>query len=309
MPQHARRSALDLLRRPAGRLFVSALICAGAAASATTFFAIARADEPVAATTAAPSATAPATTSPATATSAPTVSPEASAWLDKIEAKAATIRTLECKLRYDRTQGLLKDTQARFGSLTYRTGPVPGFAVHFDRLYVDGRNERSNRWYIYDGTWLVEKLEDQKQFFKRQIVPPDAPADRRDPLALGEGPFAVPVTMNKQRVLRRYQVELVPPVALPASADPAKGELANSVHIRMVPHDQDSASFQEIDIWYDRESLLPVKVRSLNDSKTESVIQLREPQVNQPIESGVFDTSLPKGEGWRTEVTPWEKGH
>lgn len=239
--------------------------------------------------------------SAATANSAPALSPEASAWLDKIETKAKTIKTLEAKLKYERTQGLLKDTQTRFGSLIYRTGPMPGFVVHFDRLVIDDRPERRSRWYIYDGTWLVEKLEDQKQFFKRQIVPPDAPADRRDPLALGEGPFAVPVTMNKERVLRRYQVELVPPAE--------KEVPANSVHLKLVPHDADSASFQEIDIWYDRDSLLPVKVRSLNDSQTESVITLREPQVNQPIDAGAIDTSLPKGDGWRTEVTPWEKGH
>lgn len=256
---------------------------------------------PPAAPTTAPASSPSPTTAPASSADLPAdLAPEAAAWLDKIQAKASTIRTLEARLRYDRTQGLLKDTQTRFGSLVYQTAPTPRFAVHFDRLVVDERSERRSRWYIYDGVWLVEKLEDQKQFFKRQVVPPDAPAERRDPLALGEGPFAVPVTMNKERVLRRYRVEL----PAPDKADPA-----NTVRLRLTPRDLDAASFQEIDIWYDRGSLLPIKVRSVNDSQTESVIQIREPQVNTPIEPSVFDTSPPKSEGWRVEVTPWEKAH
>src|SRR5690606_9605697 len=97
----------------------------------------------------------------------PAVSPEVDAWLTKLEARSDEIRTLTARLRYDKIDALLGDEQRRFGMLHYQAGPPARFAVHFDRLVVDGnRGRQQNRWYVFDGRWLVERLDDEKQFRK-----------------------------------------------------------------------------------------------------------------------------------------------
>ncbi|MBL4700342.1 MAG: hypothetical protein JKX85_03710, partial [Phycisphaeraceae bacterium] len=78
--------------------------------------------------------------------------------LDRIEAKSDTIQTYQADIRFDQIQGLLGDQQTRFGKLYYVVKPHVKFAVHFQRVVIDGKLREQNRQWIYDGTWLVEKL-------------------------------------------------------------------------------------------------------------------------------------------------------
>jgi hypothetical protein len=233
----------------------------------------------------------------ATQPAADATSPEAVAWLDRIQEKSSQIKTLQADLRYDRNQGLVGDKQRRFGTLVFQTGPPKKYAIHFDRLLVDGRIDKQDRWYIFDGTWLVERLDAEKQFTKRQIVAPGTAADKADPLDLGEGPFALPITAKKDRLLQRFNVALV------ASE---KDDPANSIHLKLTPRENFKSDYTQVDMWYDRASLLPVHVRTLDESENETVILVTKPRVNDPVEDKVFDTSEPKGDGWRVETTPWE---
>src|SRR5262245_27236656 len=66
------------------------------------------------------------------------IDPAVDALLDRIEAKSKDLRTFKADLRYDRNQILVSDKQRRFGSIVYVVGPPAKFAVHFDRLVVDG---------------------------------------------------------------------------------------------------------------------------------------------------------------------------
>ncbi len=231
-------------------------------------------------------------TQPADATS-----PAASDWLDRIQQKSSQIKSLQADLRYDRNQGLVGDKQRRFGSLVFQAGPPKKYAIHFDRLLVDGRLDKQDRWYIFDGQWLVERLDAEKQFIKRQIVAPGAPADKADPLDLGEGPFALPITAKKDRILQRFSVAVI---------DAEKDDPVNSVHLKLTPRENFKSDYTQIDMWYDRESLLPVRVRTLDESENETVILMTKPRVNEPVDDKVFDTGEPKGDGWRIDTTPWE---
>jgi len=222
--------------------------------------------------------------------------------LDRIEKKSGAIKTLQARLVFDRIQGLLGDTQRRLGSLVYVAGPPAKFSAHFDELRVDGRSEKKNRWYIFDGTWLVEKLADTnpKQFLKRQIVPPDAKPEQANPLALGGGPFVLPINMNRKLVLERFRV------TLPAE-DKAK-DPAHTVHLLLKPLADPRSEVTAIDLWYDRESLLPVKVRTFaQDSENESIILLKDHKLNAELDAQTIDTSEPKETGWEVSVTPWKK--
>jgi hypothetical protein len=248
----------------------------------------------------------PAETTTATAPAQPASSPsqrvttdEAIAWLDKLEAQSKTTRTLKADLRYDRTQGLLGDRQRRFGSIVYESGPPARYAIHFTRVLIDRRSDDQSRWYIFDGQWLVEKLDDQKQFFAHEIVEPGTPPERANPLALGEGPFAVPIAAEKARILARFDAVVIPP----ADTDPKE-----SVHLRLTPRPGVRINFTAIDLWYDRQTLAPLQARTQDESENISLIVLSKVQLNESADTALMDTRPPsaKGEqGWREELRPW----
>lgn len=227
-------------------------------------------------------------------------------WLGKIEARSRHTKTLHAKLRYDRVQGLVGDRQRRFGTLVYDAGPPSRFSVHFDYLLVDRRLDRQDRWYVFDGQWLVERYDQDKLFIKRQVVAPDTPdtpdskgngSEQADLLALGEGPFPVPVTTNKARILERFEVAVI---------EPAEDDPSNSLHLQLTPKPTHPSPFTRIDLWYDRATLLPARARTVDDSENESTIELSDLKVNDAVLPQLLDTSVPTEPGWRVEVKPWE---
>ena len=241
--------------------------------------------------------TQPAQTRPALAG----VDPQVIALLDRIEKRSTEVKTLQAHLVFDRTQELLGDKQRRLGTLIYVAGPPARFAAHFNELRADGRSEKKNRWYIFDGSWLVEKMEDQtpKRFSKWQIVPPGARPEEANPLALGGGPFVLPVNMNRKVILDRFTVSLEKP-------DPAK-DPANSYHLKLIPKTPQQ-DVTQVDLWYDKSTLLPVKVSTYEaDSGNKSVIVLTDEKTNTPINPKDIDTSEPTGPGWEVTITPWKK--
>ena len=188
--------------------------------------------------------------------------------------------------------------------MIYESGPPARYAIHFQRVLVDKRADEQSRWYIFDGRWMVEKLEDQKQFFAHELVAPNSPAERSNPLAMGEGPFAVPIGAEKDRILKRYVVT----VTLPDAA--SKDEPANSVRLTLKPRPGQRNNFTQIDFWYDRDKLTPLQARTEDESENVSLIVLKDVKTNEPIDPSMMDTRAPSvtGQGgWREEIRPWEK--
>jgi hypothetical protein len=226
---------------------------------------------------------------------------EAIKWLEKIEERSTSITGVVADLRYDRTQGLVGDTQKRFGSIVYRSGPPSRFAVHFDLIMADMRLDREDRWYIFDGQWFVERYDNEKLFIKRQLVP--APVEgvdgsyTPDALSLGAGPFAIPITQKKDVVLRRFKVAVV---------EPQEGDSENSFHLHLIPLVVRSGDITEVDLWYDQDSLLPIRVRTVDDSENESIVYLSNVRLNESVEAFQIDTAEPTEQGWRVEVTLYD---
>lgn len=226
--------------------------------------------------------------------------PEVAALLDRLEAQSKATQSLQATVRYDMNQLTAMDEQKRFGKLIYQDGPPARFAVHFDTLRVDKKAIPSNRWYIFDGTWLVEKLEDKKQFFKWQVVAPNAnPADA-NPLALGKGPFVIPVALRKDLILDKFKVAI-------ASPD-EKNDPKNSLHLILTPLKGRRINYLQLDLWYEKDSLLPLRARTIDASDTETIIHLSDVKRNAPIEGDPMNTTEPKETGWLVQITPWEGG-
>jgi len=222
----------------------------------------------------------------------PAIDPQVEALLDRIEAAAAQTQTLKADLRYDRVQGLLGDEQRRFGELRYAAGTPAKFAAHFDKLLVDGKARRIDLGYTFDGVWLAERNGEDKTFVRRQLVPED---EAGQPMELGHSPFVLPLDARKADIVARFHIAL---------ADPADSDPKDTVHLILTPRDSRRMAQKQIDLWYDAESMRPVRISSLDESQNLSVIDLMKVQVNKPLGDKTFDTTPPTGGGWSVQVHP-----
>ena len=255
--------------------------------------------------TACAAAGAPVATQPASSEEA--IDPRVDQWLKRIEQRAGESTTLRAKLTYVRVQGLLGDEQRRYGTLVYDRGPPARFAVHFDRVLIAEQLELRRHRYIYDGRWLAERNEEDKIFTRYELARDEAVAvEGEDFLKLGKGPFPLPLSLRKDRVLNRFKVTLVP------TPDPANGkksqEPKNSVHLRLVPKPHLDLEASHIDLWFDRNTVLPMRVRTFEeDEETETIVNLREIETDIKIGSEHFDTSPPIDRDWEIHIKPLAK--
>lgn len=247
---------------------------------------------------------------------------DADALLTALETADASLTALSAEIRYDRTFAIQGDRQVRTGSLYFlsESGPeqvVPPlvsrkFAIRFQRLAVGERVEKETKDYVFDGTWLVERLPQQKKLTKRQIVPD---GQRFDPLRIGEGPMPIPIGQKREEILGRYDAELVP--AIDALPGPENKELRAFVQgayqLRLTPRPEliESDEFREIRLWYRRDKdgvLLPRMAKTLSRSGDESVVQLINVKINSTRSwpGDLFDTATPE-RGWDVTVQPWRE--
>lgn len=241
------------------------------------------------------------TTQPATqpATDAATASQsELDHWLTRIGNRADELKTLQARVRIEQIVGIVGDVQARFGNFSYDAGPPGRFALHIDRLVVDERPEDKDHWFIFDGDWLVERDNQAKLFNKRQVRNPNDEAAAVDPLASGEGPFVLPLRFDKDRLMQRFDVSLIAP------QDEAP---ANAVGIRLTPREGVRVDVTQVDLWYSRETALPVEIHTKSDGNSERRIFLLKQRVDEKIDDKVFNVKEPADRGWRVDVREWSE--
>ena len=236
-------------------------------------------------------------------TTAPAPSLTADSLLDQIEHKAKTIKTYQAIMRFEQIQGLLGDSQIRFGKLYYVSEPKVKFAVDFQSIVTNNQLREEKRLWIYDGIWLVERLDDKKQFFKRQVhappIPGQADTHQADPMSMENNPFPIPLQARKAQVLKRFDVTLV---TEKSEQDPDKVMFH---HLILKPKPSSNINFTQVDLWYDQTSLLPIKCMTVNrDSDDEQIFSLFKAVLNGTITPEIMSTTAPTQSGWHVEVTP-----
>lgn len=186
-----------------------------------------------------------------------------------------------------------------------RTGKL--FQIDFTEVEFNAQRHDESQSFVFDGEWLVEKQPANKQMFKYRVVPP---GQKTDPLALGEGPFPMPIGQKKSKILDRFWATLMPPAdGFPQLPDkdgnpfPVPDWVAkDTVQVRLIPRPEsaESRDFREIRLWYTRDGLRPRVANTLKQDDSSDSILLTNTVVNQPLPAGAFDTSdLP---GWDVQI-------
>jgi hypothetical protein len=250
--------------------------------------------------------------------SSPQVDP-ARAFMDSLAYADTKIDSMTGQVQYTVIQALESDLQKRIGNLYLRTlrddqynAEHRDYAVRFNLLEIDDRQEDIREHYIFDGRWFVERLPDQKQFNKRELV---AAGEQLDPMELmREAPFWVSLGRNTDRVFESYDVELHDHEAglmdnpdfpeLTFLAPTVKG--AKQIQLTPKPGTDVEDDWEWVRIWFDHSSLLPMLYVKADWTGDLQIVQLFSVQTNIDLENNIFDTTTPPPEaGWRTQTSPW----
>lgn len=252
--------------------------------------------------------------------------------LAALEKADRDIRTFASQIRYTRLFEIENDIQTRIGRLYFRTDPPVDpdageptqrrrwVAVRFEQFIAGQRSDKQEKFWVFDGQWLVEKDPVAKQFMKRRMV---RPGQVFDPLRVGEGPFFVPVGQ------RRADMELYFTAALRPSGDgladeydPQRDQLLKSLSAKLEgliqleltprPNMQQVEDFSLIRIWYDPQTLLPRASLSVDQLGDIDVFELFAIDINEArasLPDNVFNVDPPRpDEGYHVEVVDETQG-
>lgn len=265
---------------------------------------------------------------PSATPSAPAAAPAATAELDDLLARLETadrgLRTFTAQAQRIKTfaeiqgggrhvwQGTLwfaADAPVE-GAPLPNARPLRRFAVVFNTEVVDNAVRERKQAFVFDGTWLLERDDQAKQFLRRRVV---QQGDDKDPLRIGEGPFPVPIGQRAADLRQRFEVALVDPLDGVDDVNARFRELLTTCYqVRLTPRAGSlmERDFRQIKLWYRRDDLVPILARTLNTDGSSDQVLLLKGERNADIPSGVFNTAEPPAaEGWvgRTE-TPRDQG-
>ena len=225
--------------------------------------------------------------------------------LDELERSAADLHAFTARVTYDRRDELVGKTETRTGELIYQFNPESKqkkFAILFDSLLVGNRLREESKHFIFDGRWLAEIDAKEKQFIKREIVPP---GKQLDPLKLGEGPFPLPVGQPKSEVLARFDVT--------KAEIPQQGRLkdlkdADGLLLVPKPDTPQAKDFAKVELFYDRQTRLPVGIHTVDANGDHKTILLSNVQRNPQLDAAALQKlsiEEPDPKQWRIDVRPW----
>lgn len=265
---------------------------------------------------------------------------DADALLGALERADEGMVTLTANIVYDKTFEVQGDPQTHKGKLYFvnKEQSEPGmppaksggrkFAIEFTELWIGDVVRKDQEVYVFDGQWLVDKNFKQKQFIKKQVVPP---GEKFDPLRVGEGPFPIPLGQKRADIQKRYVTALLPADdGLKAAEDASEAErrqmekrkthTAGAWQVKLDPRPEfvRDSDFKEIRLWYKRDgegNLLPVMSRTIDKEGNVSVVALTEVQVqmegkprNQAaaVPKAVIDTDPPR-DGWNVDIQEFRR--
>ncbi|MBY0309490.1 MAG: hypothetical protein K2Q09_12170 [Phycisphaerales bacterium] len=197
--------------------------------------------------------------------------------------------------------------QVRYGLLHFAAGkdgknrPVRRFAIHFDKLLVDGRERDDKQSFVFDGHHLLETHPTQRQFVRRHIVGDD---QRKDPLRIGEGPFPIPVGQKKADLVARFEIAVVPPLESAPDSTQLRRILFNCIQIKLIPKPgtEQARAFSEVRMWYAADDMMPVFALTQDPGGATTEVFLNDVKKNPPIPPAAFSTVAPSAkEGWNGE--------
>ncbi len=242
---------------------------------------------------------------------------DARALLDALSVNDQTTNSMTGTVRFTTINALENDRQTRTGDLLIARKPDGSgrnYAVKFKTLEIDDRRENIAEHYIFDGRWLVERLPEDKQFNKRELVPAGKTLDPME--LMRDAPFWVSVGSDQDRLLASYNAQLLEPSLglidnedfpeLASLADKPYIESAIQLELEPKPGSKFEDDWEKVRIWFNAETLEPVLYIKAEWTGDLQIVELFGVKTNTEIPESVFDTTSPgERSGWNIQVSTW----
>jgi hypothetical protein len=247
------------------------------------------------------SASSPATTSAPASTQPAGTDPAVEKLLDDLEQAGEKYQTLRAGLIYKVEFPSTGEVETRTGTVEYqrKTDAAPAkFRLFFDTLQTvdDARPVPENYEYTFDGEFFTEAKYKIKSMTKYQVAPKGQSVE---PMRIGKGPFPLPFGQKKDDVLKLFTA---------MTRQPIKTDPPGTQYLQLIPRPEQASelNFTRLEMWVDRETLLPAKIISVEKNKNISTVIFKDPQAGQPIKQEIFSPQNPGG-SWNYDVRPYEK--
>jgi hypothetical protein len=244
---------------------------------------------------------------PPVAIDAPAAGPTVDELLNKLESGAADLVAFAARITYEKFDETLGRKEIRIGEIIYQRDAETNqkrFAALFDAVITGNQRRERLKHYIFDGRWLAEVDHESKQFIKREIVPP---GKSLDPLKLGEGPFPLPIGQPKKDVLERFDVTRA---ELPAEGLLKDLKETDGLLLVPKPGTAEARDFTKVTLFYDRATMLPVGIMTLETNGDRKTIRLTDAKRNPALDDAALkklDIRDPDPhDGWGIDVQAWK---
>ncbi len=206
--------------------------------------------------------------------------------LERLERAGRDLVDLRATVEYSVTQAIKEDeddpdeVQTFEGSIKLQRQPEARFIIHL-ASWTDGRVlvDDDPKWYILDGTWLIEVRTKEERIIRQQLVEDGQVVD---PFRLGEGLFPLPFGQTRADMISEFDMEL-----LERTAD-------NTDHIVGIPKPASdlSSRYSRVELFIShnpKTAGLPVRV-VLHDFKDHTVkaVQFNSLKLNPGLEKSDF---------------------
>jgi len=227
---------------------------------------------------------------------APAVGPAERKILQDLEKAGEKFRTIRADIDYRVDIRTLGDSEQRTGWVAYqkRDANSPSrFRVTFETLRQGtGRKIKAQVDYAFDGQWLTVAKHKIKNMTMYQLA---AKGQHIEPLRIGRGPFPLPFGQKADDVIEHFAV---------TTRAPRSGDPKDTVYLRLTARAKYAKKLpmERLELWIDRESHLPVKIKSRDKTRNITTVEFKNVRTNRDVPADVF--RIPRRAGWETIRRP-----
>jgi len=210
--------------------------------------------------------------------------------LNRLERAGQAYPQIAADIRYRVDQPMTGDTELRTGNVKFQRAAEANpsrFYVDFDTLKLgEGPTLMDRVEYAFDGRWVTIAKHRIQQMTRFEVA---AEGQAVDAFKLGEGPFPVPFGQDAETMRRTFEISLNPP---------REGDPANADCLVLIPRPsyQEGMGFTRIDLWVDRTTDLPVKIRTVDKNRNVTTVDFENTDTGQSFNE--TDFRLLRKIGW-----------
>ena len=171
--------------------------------------------------------------------------------LTALQKRSDGLTDIRCEVRFAEDDRINLSKLTKTGKIVFLiTEPNPHFLIHFEKTQSADGVVGKQEWYLFDGRWLYQGLERLEQVTKQEVA---RPGEKLDLFDIEKTPFPVPFGQKKEKILKNFDVSIVPP----AAGDPPTPD-----HLVCTPQPDSRLHqrYDKLELFVDRGVNLPTRI-------------------------------------------------